>query len=159
MATFGVVKDRSEIFPHAGKVTAHRDMSWIADYQGAIKDVQDEGAGAGGYIQLDDMSDETFNTERKRIKLAARKMGLVLNVRRVRNGEFRGHLGFIIEPDKAPAMTSYEKLKAEADALGMTVLQLKEQKKAESAASGEDKPKRGRRPKNAEAPAGELVSV
>lgn len=121
MVTFGVVADRSKLFPNAGKTRNHRDDSWIAEYQDAIRAVQNEGTGAGGYLQLDNMSDEAFNDERKRIKSAARKMGLVLNVRRVKSGEYQGHLGFVIDPDKTPPLTSYEKLKAEADSRGMTL--------------------------------------
>lgn len=155
MATFGEKLTATVALPSRAPKTT-RDMSWLNEYQEVIKDLQTDSQSQGEQIMrvISVASPEEFKTEKNRLKLAGRKLGLVVTLKKRSQGL---DPVFFIEEGKAPAKTSYEKLQEEADKLGITVAQLKAQKA--SAPSDNGNGKRGRPRKNADTPTPELSAV
>jgi GDP-D-mannose dehydratase len=155
MPTFGVMVTRSEFMPNSGKVKAHRDDSWKNDYREAITMLQ--GAEPDAVILLDIGETDDVKDIKNKFKRVSKDMGLVASVRKNSAGQY----GVYLEHGKTPALSTYDKMKLEAESRGMTVSQLKAEKAAEQAANGEtvaeSTGRRGRPRKNAETP--ELATV
>lgn len=146
MATFGAMVTKAEVMPSSVKSGKSRDLSWLPEYKTAIEELQAESTARGETIvRLASIEPSELKAEKNRLKTAGKALGLALGFRKRAEG---AELLFWIEPDKQPALTSYEKDKMEAEKAGLTVAEYKAKKASNGTATGTGR--RGRPKKNAE---------